>query len=218
MEEIFTEKDLEQIKQLHDLYRDVKVIILIVEEVDPESRSNLQIAKELRDAFDHLMTVIDTRVNLESNEINDRDGYVEKNMDKVIGHVYRAAFDALDGSIISLKELIVNALEEYPSDVIKDVIPNYWNIRGKLHELTENVASYRSRKDLGQASDQALNDYIRDVKVIDAVYREILSKGDVLDERNKEKSKAESKAYLKSIGSMIIAALVGALLTFFLTC
>lgn len=54
----FFHQEAEQLRRLAVLYRDAKALILYSEEIDPESRSNLQTIKELRDAFDHLMRVV----------------------------------------------------------------------------------------------------------------------------------------------------------------
>lgn len=56
------DQDIPALRGVADLYVQAKALILYSEEVDPESRSNLQVIKELRDAFDHLMRVIVARL------------------------------------------------------------------------------------------------------------------------------------------------------------
>lgn len=120
--QVFTGADIQQLKKLAELYIQAKGLILYSEEIDPESRSNLQVIKELRDANDHLMRVVVARLadNLPSG-INDAQSYCHSNLDKAIGHVYRAAFDALDGTILSLREKVAKILDAYPQEVINRV-------------------------------------------------------------------------------------------------
>lgn len=99
----FCPNELEQLKALAELYIQAKGLILYSEEVDPDSRSNLQVIKELRDSHDHVMRVVALRlsqVQPENPTISPED-YCRKNLEKAVGHVYRAAFDALDGTIVS---------------------------------------------------------------------------------------------------------------------
>jgi len=92
------DQDLPGLRAVADLYIQAKALILYSEEVDPESRSNLQVIKELRDAFDHLMRVIVARVGNQTSPGATDPEYCSKNIQKAIGHIYRAAFDALDGT------------------------------------------------------------------------------------------------------------------------
>jgi hypothetical protein len=58
-----SEQEKKKFEQLSDAYIQAKSLIIYVEELDPSSRSNLQIIKELRDAFDHTMRFIISRVH-----------------------------------------------------------------------------------------------------------------------------------------------------------
>jgi hypothetical protein len=121
---IFTEQEKSKIEKLVKLYINAKALILLTEEIDPNSQSNLQIIKELRDAFDHLMQVFYRKYEKKSGGAYDQN-FETENLEKAIGHVYRAAFDALDGTVISLKESIANALSAFPVEVIIEVMPEY---------------------------------------------------------------------------------------------
>lgn len=94
------DQDIPDLKTLADLYVQAKALILYSEEVDPDSRSNLQVIKELRDAFDHLMRVIVARVGTQAPDGASDPDYASRNIHKSIGHIYRAAFDALDGTVL----------------------------------------------------------------------------------------------------------------------
>lgn len=195
--QVFTDADIQQLKKLAELYIQAKGLILYSEEIDPESRSNLQVIKELRDANDHLMRVVAARLadNLPSG-VNDVQNYCHSNLDKAIGHVYRAAFDALDGTILSLREKVAKILDAYPQEVIKAVIPEYWQIRVSLDELTNRIAANRATKDVGADIFSTLEQYVRDTELIKQFYSQLLNAGPALDDcqaRRAKEAKSEHR-------------------------
>ena len=56
--------------------------------------------------------------------IENPEEYVEKNLDKALGHEYRAFFDTADWFSIQLRQKITNILSSYTSDTIHKTIPN----------------------------------------------------------------------------------------------
>lgn len=194
----FAPNEVESLKRLSALYAQAKVLILYSEEVDPDSRSNIQVIKELRDAYDHLMRVIAARLTgtippLGANEESSDggcDGYCSKNLDKAIGHVYRAAFDALDGTTLSLKEKIADILEAYPLPVLTAVLPNYWERKKHLNQLAEKVAENRASKDVAGDLANTFDEYVADTEQLSAFYTELLNLGSTLDECKKHHDKS----------------------------
>jgi hypothetical protein len=194
------------------LYRDAKALILYSEEIDPDSRSNLQTIKELRDAFDHLMRVVS--FHLAPDEAADRayDGYCQKNVQKAIGHVYRAAFDALDGTVLSLRERVSDALEGYATDVIKTVIPEYWDIKIELNRLTNAVAEHRGRKDVGRDVGKTFDSYVEDIEKLKQFHERLLHAGRELDEQQRAHDRERKGASRRQLSGQILAAVVGGLI------
>lgn len=67
----FSQRNQNKISELVHLYKKVKAIILYCEELDEDQYTNLQIPKELRDAFDHLMRAIsEAESNVENADVN----------------------------------------------------------------------------------------------------------------------------------------------------
>lgn len=209
---MFKEKEHDRLAELADLYIQAKALIIYAEEVDPDSRSNIQIIKELRDAFDHLMRVVVARTQPDSTHAED-EGYGEKNLHKAIGHVYRATFDALDGTVLSLKEKLVELLAPYPLAVIKSVIPDYWEHRRELERLSEKIASHRTKKDVGENVGEVLDSYICDVETLKKFHKDVLDSMDALNECD-NKHNLES---FQSIKVNIIIALISAILGWILS-
>lgn len=207
----------QELETLVCVYRDAKAIILYCEEVDPTFKSNLQIIKELRDAFDHLMRLFISKINGAPED----DKYGKAQIDKAIGHTYRAAFDALDGTVLSLRLKIKEALSCYHIDVIKEIIPDYWKIKSTLNKLTEHIATNRAEKDIQIDYSALFERYVTDVEDLKNAYDHIISQGLTLDECQAtytQKKKDEDKRSLKLrvaggiiilIISMMSAFLVG---------
>ena len=212
----FTAVDLQQLKKLAELYTQAKGLILYSEEIDPESRSNLQVIKELRDANDHLMRVVAARLadNPPGGAKDAGDEYCYSNLDKAVGHVYRAAFDALDGTILSLREKVAAILKAYPPDVIKTVIPEYWTIRTSLDDLTTRIANNRATKDVGADICTTLEQYVADTELIKGFYSRLLSAGPSLDacmdHHAREAKKERGKDFWVHVKAGIVySALIG---------
>lgn len=212
--EVFCQKDIEQLKKISDLYTQVKGLILYSEEIDPTARSNIQVIKELRDANDHLMRVFTARLSDTPPAAATEPDYCDKNIDKAIGHVYRAAFDSLDGTVLSLREKISQILQAYPQHVIKEVISDYWDLRTKLDALTQNVAQHRATKDVAGNVAETLNLYVKDAEQVKEFYKRVVAAGPALDEcheHHKQKEKNENMAHLgvHIVGGLIYTAIGG---------
>ena len=178
----FTDNETARLVQLSRLYREARALILYAEETDPESRSNLQIIKELRDAFDHLMRAISARLDLESTLGEDDPEYCKNNLRKAEGHVYRAAFDALDGTLLSLRVKIADVVEHYPHEALRNVVPDYWDIRRDLERLNQQVGDHRARKDVGPQVGETLDRYVQDVQSVREFHDRLLGCAPLLDE------------------------------------
>ena len=213
------DQDLPDLRALADLYVQAKALILYSEEVDPDSRSNLQVIKELRDALDHLMRVIVARVGSQAPARAADPEYTSRNLHKSVGHIYRAAFDALDGTVLSLRVKITQVVDSYPLEVLNQVVPNYWDIKRKLNELSGQVTEHRARKDVGAEIGATLDGYVRDVEAIKRFYSELLSCGPALDEyavrlARQERTKLH-RDWLIAVGSAVIGGVIGVVATYF---
>ncbi len=218
----FPPDEADRIRRLSRLYAIAKGLILYAEEVDPDSRSNLQIIKELRDAFDHLMRIMLARsCGTVPDGVDDVDYYCGTNIDKAVGHVYRAAFDALDGTILSLKAKIHEILEPYNLDCIKHVVPDYWEHRKSLERLAKQVASHRAEKDVGKNYGALFDEYVDDVKILSAFHEELLDAMPALDEYSQKNNQQDiikdGRAFRVSLKSAIIGGSIIAILSIWLT-
>lgn len=211
----FEGEEYHRFAELAMLYMQAKSLILYAEEADPDSRSNIQIIKELRDAFDHLMRVVLAHVDEKSSHAGDAN-YGQKNLHKAIGHVYRATFDALDGTVLSLRVKIVELLEPYSSKTISEVLPTYWDMRAKLEEVTARVAEHRSQKDVGADMGALLDAYTEDVEKLKDFHTEILSRIPALNEHHKKQCREKREEWAVRLFFLVCGVMLTFLLRLFL--
>lgn len=212
-----SEEEATLLRKLASLYLQAKSLILYSEENDPSFRSNLQTIKELRDAFDHIMRVVIIRyqdentTSIDQIEHSDPD-YCSQNIQKAIGHVYRAAFDALDGTVLSLREKIVAQLDSIPLDAISKVLPEYWVIRSKLEALNEKIGAHRAKKDIGANIAETYDRYVEDVEVLKSFNGQLLeAMPGLMDYKSRLNIESKTKSK-RSLRTAITAAVIGALL------
>ncbi len=196
-------------KDFEDLiavYLQAKGLIIYAEEFDPGSNSNLQINKECKDALDHLIYALHAKVEGDPGLDG---GDATSQIDSSIKHINRASFDALDGTVLSLKDRIHQELVPYDSDLITSVLPDYWNIKGKLNNLVKSIAKHRENKGSITNTPEALDRYMADVNSLKENYDKIIENGPNFSDRHKELRKKHVCGIVEKLIIAIIAGLIG---------
>lgn len=118
---------------------------LLAEEYNINTRAFLQPMKEQKDAYEHLIRAYTRKYEKKTITKNDQD-YMLKNIEKAIGHEYRAYFDTIDYLTICLRELIsteINGLSY--KDLIK-VYPDYDKYKKILINIPDQIVHYRGKR------------------------------------------------------------------------
>jgi hypothetical protein len=142
---VANERFRQTLEELGVIYSKTKGYILRAEEVDPESRSNLAIFKEQRDALDHVMRALGEFFDKgdEANEDN-----LCGHINNAIGHMFRAAYDTLDGTGVSYKFRLRDLLSGISSKAISAVYPGYYTtVVPALNKIDGTIAEHRKHKD-----------------------------------------------------------------------
>ncbi len=121
---------------------------LIAEEYNISTKSFLQPMKEQKDAYEHLIRAYTKQCEKKTLSSTDT-AYMIKNIEKAIGHEYRAFFDTIDYLTICIRELISTELKGLEYKDIVDVYPEYDACKKVLVELPEEIAEFREKKDIG---------------------------------------------------------------------
>jgi len=169
---VANEDFVEALRELGVLYSKTKKYILRTEEVDPESRSNLAIFKEQRDALDHVMRALAEYFDKGSDADEE---YLCAQIDNARGHMFRAAYDALDGAGISYKLRINDAMQGISNEAIAAVYPEYHrNVLVDVNEIEVKIAEHRKSKDERRTKMHDLDEYCATIDRLYAHSNEII--------------------------------------------
>lgn len=164
----------EELRQLGVLYSKTKKFVLNAEQVDPDASSNIAAIGEHRYALDHVMRAVSEyfEKGAAADEVN-LCGQIEN----ARGHLFRAAYDALDGAGISYKFRIDKAMRRISNDAIAAVHPDYYTIDlPTIYSLESKIAEHRSRKDEQDRTMEDLDAYCDTVDRINKISTAIISK------------------------------------------
>lgn len=123
---------------------------LLAEEYNISTRAFLQPMKEQKDAYEHIIRAY-TRKCEKCVLSEDDQEYMSKNIEKAIGHEYRAYFDTIDYLTICLRELIANELSGVSYKDLVEAYPEYDKYKKILIDIPEQIVKYREKKDIGSS-------------------------------------------------------------------
>lgn len=193
-------------EEIAKLYAQTKYLIIKAEELDPELKSCVPIIKELRDAFDHTMRYVGDYFSASPKGTI----YQEAQLDKVIGHVFRASYDALDCLSIALKMRLNNAMDGKSHDAISTVFPSYFQTHVvKLQEIDLKIIESRQLKDVGGYSPAHLEKYLAFLENLQAICVEAESRVPEMVRFDKAKNKRGNFTTFLAILGPIVGFIMG---------
>lgn len=130
------EKILIRIYEIHQI---TKTYYLKCEEYSEDMESILQPIKEFRDAYDHFIRFLCPNATSE---------YKTKNLDKALGHEYRAFFDTMDYFCLVMRERIYKLKEGLSIEDVEKRVPHYFKIKQKISKCCQEIAALRLEKDV----------------------------------------------------------------------
>ena len=195
-------------------YSLIKEVFICCEETDPQLQTNLQPMNEFRAALDHIMK-LNYSVFVDENE-----GEVAKQFEKLNSHLDRAFFDICDMASSNYRNMIADILEKYSSEVIRGAIPGYYSdIKPKITDISERIIAYRKNKGTTFEEEEALfENYKTDVFALQSLYKDVSKMVSSLEELqskySKEQKESKKPTYVGiavAIAGIVIGALVGIL-------
>lgn len=144
--------DAEKWDLIVEVHNQTKALILYAEEVDPEHTFFWPPLIQQRDALDHIIRA--QRIALHPAQISEGKGtadeYVTAQLDKTIGHCYRAFFDVADWFSLIVRERIGSIVSQYSRQTIIAVLPDYsTQIESRVEAICKQIADLRNDKDIG---------------------------------------------------------------------
>lgn len=217
----FDSGESKQIQEMLDVYFFVKELLLYNEVIDPEGYTSPQILNELRNAYDHVNRAFRKKLcpnNPDSAKSNEE--YVSQNLDKAIGHVYRACYDALDWLSLNVRGEIQESLAPYSHETINAVIPNYYSeLRKEIINYEEKISQLRASKDVTSLDQNSLIEYTEIVKNLQSIRKQINDSMESLSEyeekRNCEIRKMNRIITMRDLGVALLTLLLGAAINHF---
>lgn len=201
--------EIDLLKQICIEYINTKTLVSKAESVDIRSSANIQINKEFRDALSHILRVFGDQL-LMNGEKKASEGvdYYESNLDKAIGHIYRAGYDAIDGVAISIRESL-NDTAHFPASIKTQVIPNFAEKIARLDDFHKKITKYKDDKDIGQSSASTFSECIRELDIIKNDAQEIEKAIPLMNEIFIEKTKDNKKNIIVTIVFSLIFLILG---------
>ncbi|MEI7834207.1 MAG: hypothetical protein WCJ56_13545 [bacterium] len=209
------------------LHSEVKGLIIACEKIERNQNANISAIAELRSAFDHVMRThavifgIETEESISTQTNMTAYDYCKSNIDKALGHLYRAGYDAYDIISISLSEKIRNILEGRSSEALFHVIPEFAAMTNMIENAEALIISAKVQKDV-QAVDieqaQFLN-YATANTTLERIYRQLVTAmPQVLsyeEEQGKKQKKEQRRALIINIiiaiATLVIGVVIGKL-------
>ena len=211
----FNEEETKSLKELTLLYHKVKELIIYAEERDPNKKTFLQPTLELKYAFDHLMRVCAYKFGFKSADAE----YVDINLHKIFGHIYRAGYDSLDYLSIQFRRELLNEASDFSSETLVKIFPKYYQeIKPDFETADYEISEIRARKDIGDPNADDLIEYIEIVKRLETHLREfdkikvsLIEYENEQKKRESEQRKQEKDSHVREAILIIVAAIIGAI-------
>lgn len=153
-----------------EVYFLTKHYLLLGEELSEDFDTFLQPVKEHRDAFDHIVRVYGSGFSKDLPK--NLDAYRESNMQKALGHVYRAFFDAADYLSYICRKKIRLLLEGIEPAEIEKRYPNYRNTKTMLSNVAREIAQIRGNKDVNTNGDEIIGEVRHYQEILDRLIKE----------------------------------------------
>ena len=170
---------------------------------------------ELRNAFDHLMSVVRVLLDAEGAAVVvegsglDAESYCQANLAKATGHICRAAFDALDIISLRMLEEILAILEVAPAQARAQAVQDYATLERQLRD----AATARATNGVGDLDSllPALDSYERAMVDLDAVLSALRDHADLLCRLGAEHRRHSRRAWwvvVVAVASFVLGVVV----------
>jgi len=148
--------DQKKWNSLVKIHNCTKSILLKAEEIDQRHEFFFPPLIQQRDALDHIMRAMfalacpDEFTKTRGAEGTDIEAYATRQLDKAIGHAYRALFDAADWLSIVYREQIRQMLGDYSRQTIHSRFSDMAQcIEPRIDAISTRIAELRMEKDIG---------------------------------------------------------------------
>jgi hypothetical protein len=205
----------EKWKRIIETYQRAKELYLLAEEVGNKLRSWVPPLLQFRDCLEHIVRAEAVHYGLKEET---DPSYVENNLDKALGHVYRAFFDTADWCAVIVRAEIEQELTGYSNEAIEACLPTYYSaIRPETTRFSEQIAKIRETKDVCSGSNsQLVEEYAGLVRKMISYRSQIGAARPALEQfRQKERQTDSSQRRFQWL-LLVVGTILGAILGYLL--
>jgi hypothetical protein len=190
-------------KKIIILHVQSKSLILKAEEFDRDFKGFLQPFSEQRSALEHIIRARAAELSLINADISD--SYVKDNLQKALGHAYRAFFDIADWLGLRIREKFIVLFSPYSNSTISEVAPQYYKtIRPQIEKISSRIAAIREKKDIDRNEDAVLQE-VQDYKtVIEELLKDYLEMLPLVPALEEHKRKEDKKVSIERLWLLVI--------------
>jgi hypothetical protein len=203
------------------IHQNSKELAILGEEFGDEFKAFIQPMKELKDAYEHVIRAKSKELDLQyPDEDMSTESYIETNIKKVLSHEYRAFFDVADWFSITVRDLITRDLQPFSAEEINMAIPYYYtDYRPRIYTTSEDIAAYRSRKDIGKDVEviPLIDHYSVACKDLLAIYHRIAAHLPSLHEIKQKRERESTNRIWTHVSTALITAIITAIVTFLIS-
>lgn len=215
------EKDYKYL--IHFFLKEIKKLVIAAEKYDEDQNLSITAISELRSAFDHVMRAESAKYGVISEEeiVNesgmDITRYYKTNINKALGHLYRAGYDAYDIISIGLIDDIDRMLKRVSARALYTVLGDAKEKKEKYKKAKDIFIEAKLKKDVESAEVERKQFHKYEMGGLELfkVREQILSNMDQLIEFDKESKREKWIMISISFASGIIASGLVAILFYF---
>ena len=171
----------------------------------------------MKNTYDHIQSVFREKLKEDSDKDEE---YFISNIDKALGHIYRASFDAFDGLFTFMKKDLADYLKRYSPKTCNTVISNYFETKKNITIISEKLGELRGQKDAGKDLSPVFDSYVKEIDAFKSIKSDLERYAEELNEVQFAEDKEENRGKrirLKGYKITIVAAVLTCLLTWFVT-
>ncbi len=179
----------------------------MAEELGTEYNSFIQPILEFRSGFDHVIRAESKKYRTNTQLPEDDAKYVKQNLEKALGHVYRAFFDTADWLSTELRSKYHETISKYSPDTISKAFPEYYTShKAQFAEISIRISDCRRDKDVSN-DDSILSEVTDYSEMLDKIinfYRALLDRLPALEEIYEKENKKSKRKTIVTIISLLL--------------
>ncbi len=194
------------LNEFAEIYEEVKISILLAENLDNNSKTYIAILIEIRNSLDHILRAVHD------------DKITDKELNDARDHLFRAGYDAFEILAINVSRNIIDDINKLDPEAVAHEFEEYYtNIRPEIIDIKIELAKIRSDRENPNNPKKIFAEYSQRIKKLVEDSQKVKEYiPHIINFQNKKnKKKLMDRIYSALIG--LIIGVIGTIITIFLT-